>query len=271
VVLASYTYENVRLLLLSGGLGDGSGQLGKHFMTKFWSDVYGLVPGEVFNRHTGPAAQMCGIDDFQHEDFDSWSHGFVGGATFNIENQSLPLGIAKDPVPPDVRPWGKPYKDHLRRWQSVIAIRIQPDALPYTTDYLDLDPVWRDTSGLGLPVLRVTSGLRENEDRTITWMQARAAELLRGMGATSTWPTLKFKGCMSSHELGGCRMGEDPATSVVSRDLQVHDTPGLYVMSGAVFPTAHGVNPHLTIWAVATRATEQLVRRLSRDEKPSSS
>ena len=67
----------------------------------------------------------------------------------------------------------------------------------------------------------------------------------------------------SSHDLGGARMGEDPAASVVDRDLQVHDTPGLYVFGGATFPTAHGVNPHLTIEAVTARASEQLVRRLS--------
>jgi gluconate 2-dehydrogenase alpha chain len=268
VILASYTFENLRLMFLSGHLGKSSGQLGRHFMTKFWSDVYGYVPGEVFNEHTGPAAQMCGIDDFQHVDFDSSAHGFVGGATFNIENQKLPLGIARDPVPRGVQPWGTPYKDHLRRWQSTIAVRIQPDALPYTTDYIDLDPVWRDTSGLGLPVLRVTCGLRPNEERLIGWMQAKAAELLRLMGATATWPTARFKGVLSSHDLGGARMGEDPAASVVDRDLQVHDTPGLHVFSGAVFPTAHGVNPHLTIWALAARATEQLVVRLGASSAP---
>jgi len=83
------------------------------------------------------------------------------------------------------------------------------------------------------------------------------------MGATSTWPTARFKGVLSSHDLGGARMGEDPARSVVDRDLQVHDTPGLHVFGGAVFPTAHGVNPHLTISALVARASEQLVNRLS--------
>jgi gluconate 2-dehydrogenase alpha chain len=94
-------------------------------------------------------------------------------------------------------------------------------------------------------------------------MQAKAAELLRLMGATSTWPTARFKGVVSSHDLGGARMGDDPATSVVDPDLQVHDTPGLHVFGGAVFPTAHGVNPHLTITALSARASERLVERLS--------
>jgi hypothetical protein len=53
-------------------------------------------------------------------------------------------------------------------------------------------------------------------------------------------------------------MGEDPAASVVDPELRVHDTPGLYVFGGAVFPTCHGVNPTLTMWALCYRAAERL-------------
>ena len=99
VIMCGYTLENVRLLLLSGdgqhpdGLGNNSGQVGKHFMTKMWADVHGYLPDQVFNAHTGPAAQMWGLDDFEAEDFDSASHGFIGGATPNVENQRLPIQI----------------------------------------------------------------------------------------------------------------------------------------------------------------------------------
>lgn len=62
-------------------------------------------------------------------------------------------------------------------------------------------------------------------------------------------------------------MGEDPATSVVDPDLRVHDTPGLYVFSGATFPTCPGVNPTLTMWALCYRAAERLVERLRRGEE----
>jgi len=48
----------------------------------------------------------------------------------------------------------------------------------------------------------------------------------------------------------------------------VHDTPGLYVFGGAVFPTCHGVNPTLTIWALCYRAAERLAWRLGRGEEP---
>jgi gluconate 2-dehydrogenase alpha chain len=268
VILCSYTFENVRLMLLSGdgrhphGLGNNAGQVGKHLMTKLWADVSGLVPDVVFNAHTGPAAQMWSLDDFISVDFDSAAHGFVGGATPNIENQRLPIQISREALPPTVRSWGGPYKAHLREWQHITAVRLQPDSLSYHANYLDLDPRHRDRSGLGLPLLRITYDMQPNEHRLAAFMEGQAEEILRAMGATTTWRGPRFNGVVSSHDLGGCRMGEDPAASVVDPDLRVHDTPGLYVFSTAVFPTCHGVNPTLTMWAVCWRAAERLAAQL---------
>src|SRR2546421_5171626 len=273
VILCSYTFENGRLMVLSGdtkhpdGLGNNTGQVGKYFMTKMWADVYGFFPDIVFNAHTGPAAQMWGLDDFVAENFDSFAHGFVGGATPNIENQHLPIQISRDGLPSDVRRWGKEYKDHLRKWQHICPVRLQPESLSYRTDFLDLDPRYHDRSGLGLPLIRITFDLRQNERRQLEWMGAKAEEVLRLMGATRTWRGPHLSGVCSSHDLGGCRMGEDPASSVVDPNLGVHDTPGLYIFSGAVFPTCPGVNPTLTMWALCSRAAEHLVQRLRHGEE----
>ena len=267
VILCSYTFENVRLLLLSGdskhpnGLGNNSGQVGKHFMTKMFAHVDGFFPDTVFNRHTGPAAQSIILDDFVADSFDSMQHGFIGGGTLSSENQFLPIQISRETLPADVPTWGKRYKDHVRDWQHVGVVRIQPDSLPYTTNYLDLDPRHRDRSGLGLPVVRITCDMRANEQRQADWMEGISEEILQRMGATKTWRGPRFTGVGSSHDLGGCRMGEDPAHSVVDAGLQVHDTPGLYVFSGATFPSCPGVNPTLTLWAVCLRAVEQLIIR----------
>jgi gluconate 2-dehydrogenase alpha chain len=63
-------------------------------------------------------------------------------------------------------------------------------------------------------------------------------------------------------------MGENPGQSVVDPQLRVHDTPNLYVFSGAVFPTCPGVNPTLTMWAACYRAAEQLVEDLRHGGQP---
>jgi gluconate 2-dehydrogenase alpha chain len=144
---------------------------------------------------------------------------------------------------------------------------MQPEALSYASNFLDIDPHHRDRSGLGLPLLRVTYDLRDNEHRLAGFMEERCEEILRTMGSAKTWRGPRFTGAGSSHDLGGCRMGDDPATSVVDRDLQVHDTPGLYVYSGAVFPTCPGVNPTLTLWALCLRAARGLADRMRQGER----
>ena len=268
VILAAYTFESVRLLFLSGderhpaGLGNNTGHLGKHFMTKMFPHVDGYFPDTVFNRHTGPASQAVVLDDFVDESFDSFAHGFLGGSTLGAENQFLPIQISRETLPPDVPRWGQRYKDHLRTWQHWAVVRMQPEALPYVDNFLDLDPRHRDRSGLGLPVLRVTYDLHPNEQRIAEFMAGKCEEILGAMGATRTWRGPKFTGAGSSHDLGGCRMGTDPTGSVVDPGLQVHDTPGLYVFSGATLPTCPGVNPTLTLWAYCLKAVRELTARL---------
>jgi gluconate 2-dehydrogenase alpha chain len=274
VILAAYTFENVRLLFLSGddrhpdGLGNSSGQLGKHLMIKQFAHVDGYFPGVVFNRHTGPASQAMILDDYVADSFDPVvAGGFVGGATLGAENQFLPIQISRETLPPGVPGWGSAYKRHLTEWQHLGVVRIQTDALPYQSNYLDLDPDHREATGLGFPVLLITYDLRENELRQAEFFARKAEEVLQGMGAAITWRGPSFTGAASSHDVGGCRMSDDPAQGVVDRELRVHDTPGLYVFSGATFPSCPGVNPTLTLWALCSRAADRLIGRLASGEE----
>lgn len=67
----------------------------------------------------------------------------------------------------------------------------------------------------------------------------------------------------SWHQMGSCRMGTNPRTSVVGPDNQSHEVARLYVVDGSTFPTASGVNPMLTIYAIANRAAGAIAERLS--------
>jgi choline dehydrogenase-like flavoprotein len=58
-------------------------------------------------------------------------------------------------------------------------------------------------------------------------------------------------------------MGRDPATSVVDPNHQLHGVDNLYVVDGAAVPTSLGVNPQITIMALATRAAEKIAQALS--------
>jgi choline dehydrogenase-like flavoprotein len=67
---------------------------------------------------------------------------------------------------------------------------------------------------------------------------------------------------LSYHPLGTCKMGNDPRTSVVDPDHQTHDVRGLYIVDASTVPGALGVNPQLTIMAMATRAAEGIAATL---------
>jgi len=78
---------------------------------------------------------------------------------------------------------------------------------------------------------------------------ARAKRLpLRAGGAT----------LFSAHQMGTCRMGSDPATSVADPRGELHDTPGVWIGDASAFPTPSGTNPMITIMALASRTAENI-------------
>ena len=62
------------------------------------------------------------------------------------------------------------------------------------------------------------------------------------------------------HHVGTCRMGADPMTSVVDKNLKVHGTKNLYVTGSAVFVTNGASMPTLTISALSLRLADQLTK-----------
>jgi gluconate 2-dehydrogenase alpha chain len=106
-------------------------------------------------------------------------------------------------------------------------------------------------------VVRVTYDLRDNELRLAAWMGRKASELLRAMGASKTWEGPYFTGVGSSHEMGGCRFGTDPATSVLDPWCRAHDLDNLWVIDAGFFPSSAAMNPALTIAAQALRVVAE--------------
>jgi choline dehydrogenase-like flavoprotein len=62
----------------------------------------------------------------------------------------------------------------------------------------------------------------------------------------------------SAHQMGSCRMGQDPATSVADPRGELHDTKGVWIGDASAFPTSSGTNPMITIMALARRTGEAI-------------
>lgn len=69
----------------------------------------------------------------------------------------------------------------------------------------------------------------------------------------------------TAHILGGVSIGDSKLNSVISEKFEVHDYPGLYVCDGSVIPVNLGVNPSLTITALAETFCEQFKPNFSHD------
>jgi choline dehydrogenase-like flavoprotein len=62
----------------------------------------------------------------------------------------------------------------------------------------------------------------------------------------------------SAHQMGSCRMGTDPQTSVAGPRGELHDVKGVWIGDASAFPTATGTNPMITVMALAHRTAEAI-------------
>ena len=72
-----------------------------------------------------------------------------------------------------------------------------------------------------------------------------------------------FNMATTAHILGGCPMGTGPDTGVVNDRFEVHGYPNMYVLDGSIVPANIGVNPSLTITALAEYAMDEVKARVS--------
>jgi cholesterol oxidase len=83
------------------------------------------------------------------------------------------------------------------------------------------------------------------------------AEQINGVPVSSIHESL-FNIPTTAHLLGGCAIGRDESEGVVDLDCQVFNYPGLYVIDGSIVPANPGINPSLTITALAEYAMERM-------------
>ena len=90
---------------------------------------------------------------------------------------------------------------------------------------------------------------------------ARAVADASGGTPYGVWLDSLLGRSATAHILGGAVVGDDPGSSVLTPDHEVRGHPGLYVVDGSAVPANIGVNPSLTITAMAERAMARLLAR----------
>ncbi|MFL6089620.1 MAG: GMC oxidoreductase [Aeromicrobium sp.] len=119
--------------------------------------------------------------------------------------------------------------------------------------------------------LSITSGPGHGEPNP-TWIPAgndaarRVAEKIDGIAGGSTGEIANIP--MTAHFLGGCAIGDSPATGVIDPYHRAYGHDGVYVVDGAAVSANLGVNPSLTITAQAERAASLWPNKGEADQRP---
>jgi gluconate 2-dehydrogenase alpha chain len=269
VLLASYTYENVRLLLLSksraypDGLSNNHGQVGRHYFSHHQgAGVSALFPFDVDSWY-GLPAQGVAVDDWADDNFDHAAVDFIGGGNLWAMSDNRPISAANSGTFGRSRGWGSDWKRFIHEnADRSHGFYIQKTTLPYEDNFLDLDPTVRDP--LGFPVIRITGQYKENELRIADFMQDKAEQWYREAGAIEvSRGGLGNQMGATTHAYGGTRMGDDRETNVLDRWGFSHEAPNVGVLGASVMGTSGARNPTLTVQALAWRTAEHLVESWS--------
>jgi gluconate 2-dehydrogenase alpha chain len=264
VLLASYTYENVRLLLLSksrafpNGLSNNGGQVGRHYLSHFQTaPVSALFPFELNNWY-GLPAQGVAIDDWADDNFDHSGLDFIGGGNLWVYSDRRPIGAASMSTYGQAPTWGSKWKSFIRENADRFNLAyLQKTTLPYEDNYLDLDPAVKDP--LGFPVIRITADYKDNERRMGPFIQDKMAQWFMEAGAIAVEKGPVGTMMPSTHAYGGTRMGDNREANVVDRWGFSHEVPNLGILGASVMGTSGAHNPTLTAQALGWRTAEHLV------------
>ncbi len=137
------------------------------------------------------------------------------------------------------------------------------EILPYHDNKMTLNYEKKDQ--WGLPTVTFDAKIRENEMTMRKDMKIQAQEMLERSGFKNvSGYESKYVFGNGIHEMGTARMGNDPKTSVLNGNNQIHDVKNVYVTDGACMTSAGNQNPSITYMALTARAVNHAVEELNK-------
>jgi choline dehydrogenase-like flavoprotein len=260
VVLSANGAESARLLLMSAstqnpdGLANSSGFVGRNLMHNCHAVANGVFE-EPLNDYKGVQVSRI-IHDFYETDE---QRGFYGGGGIDARPlfSATPIFHTMAGLDPDIPRWGAKFKDTMAhdftRQMSVVG---STTSLALDRNNITLDP--ESTDAWGRPAIRETYRDHPDDLAMAAFLRERAADLLDAAGATKSWRLPVTPTTGGEHLLGTCRMGDNPATSVVDSTHRSHDVPNLFICDGGSMVTSGRGQPTMTIMALAFRAADHI-------------
>jgi choline dehydrogenase-like flavoprotein len=264
VVLGAGAIETARLLLNSAserepnGLGNNHDQVGRNLQGHVYVGAIALFD-EIVQDCIGPGPSIS-TNDYRHH-----NEGIIGGGMLANDFVPTPLQARYLLASLGAIPtWGIESKRGMRDYYSRMAMIFGPiQEVPNPESRVRIDPTVRDR--FGIPVARLSGSLRPEDLRAAKFLSERAVEWARASGAKRVIPieaAARQGPSGGQHQAGTCRMGSDPASSVTDEWGTVWGHDNLHIVDGSLHVTNGGVNPVLTIMALAYRVSRHIARVL---------
>lgn len=226
-VIACGGVESARLLLLSrseafpNGIGNNNDLVGRYFMEHFHQNFRGTIPNQTT---TSKFART-------HQFYDQLKLEGLG---------SIILTFA----------WRNRKEHNLEIAASVEMLPVPQNRITLSEENVDY---------FGNPGVDLWLEHPAKDVETAERVRKVVREIYADLGGKDVYELAATGHDWGHHHIGTCRMGNDPATSVVDAHLRVHESPNLYVLSSAVFVTGGPGHPTVAITALAHRLAEHLV------------
>jgi choline dehydrogenase-like flavoprotein len=254
VFLCAGSVNSISVLLRSAnernpnGLANSSGVLGRYFMDHALSmSLVAEVPGFTDRTYFGNRANGIIIPRFVNatEQVPGLLRGYsYQGSAFRASwtRATGQAGI------------GAEFK-HANRgpgpWH--ILLGAFAECLPQAENRVSLAK--NKTDSLGIAQTRIDFAYGDNERKLLVHALEEAKKMVALIGGKPVRESVDpGAGGSAVHEMGGARMGRDPATSVLNGRSQAHDVPNLFVTDGAAMASTACQNPSLTYMAFTARA-----------------
>ena len=263
VIFVNASALNTNLILLNStsrrfpqGLGNDNGLLGRYVaFHNYRASASGTLPGFEDQYFYGRNPTECILANFrnvgeQDMEFVGGYTTFTGGYRTRGAPTADRVGGAYKDAQAQPGPWG-------------LYMYMQGETIPKAGNHVRLHPTRRDE--WGIPLLVTSVGYDANDELMIADWRREAGAMLEAAGCREV--TTRDNGQapgLDIHEMGGCRMGRDPATSLLNEWNQLHAVPNVFVTDGACMTSTGNQSPSILYMALTARAAGDAVRELAR-------
>jgi choline dehydrogenase-like flavoprotein len=265
VIFVNASTLNSNLIMLNSrsdrfpeGLGNDSGLLGRyvafHLYRGSLSALFDGFGDQYYSGRRPTTAFMPSYRNVYRQETD-FLRGYM--VAFSASRAGWSRGIYN-------ADFGAEFKDDLTKpgpWQ--VYMMMQGETIPKYENHVRLSDDQNDK--WGIPLLVTSIGYDDNDEKMLEDFLTEGEQMLITSGCMSIHKSdSKQAPGLDIHEMGGIRMGNDPRSSLLNRNNQLHHCLNVYVTDGACMTSIGNQNPSLTFMAITARAANHAVNELKK-------